>query len=197
LPLSGVNVWLSRRSHLGKCYPPMEDALCIECAQPNAKRLRSQRLTDLHRGAAMTGKFTTLAKQLALAAAFSGLPYVAAAHDLTLDECLEGSDFILHAAMSRENGMTREAFLGRMESDIRAIQQIPPQLRWFVQDQDDEELLTHAAQLVFDLPREPESHQSEFLAACAARAGTAADTRAASSELSTEANIEADPEPNR
>ena len=145
----------------------------------------------------MTAKLTTLAKQLALAAAFGGLPYVAAAHELTLDECLEGSDFIMHAAMSRENGMTREAFLGRMESDIRAIQQFPPQLRWFVQDQDDEELLTHAAQLVFDSPREPQSHQSEFLAACAARAGTAAEARAASSKLSTEADIEADPAASR
>ena len=59
----------------------------------------------------MTAKLTTLAKHLTLVAVLGGLPYVAAAHDLTLDECLEGSDFIMHAAMSRENGMTREAFL--------------------------------------------------------------------------------------
>jgi hypothetical protein len=138
----------------------------------------------------MTGKLTTLAKQLALAAAFGGLPYLAAAHDLTLDECLEGSDFIMHAAMSRENGMTREAFLGRMESDIRAIQQFPPQLRWFVQDQDDEDLLTQAARLVFDSPREPQSHQSEFLAACSARVGSSTDARADSSELNPKTAIE-------
>ena len=103
---------------------------------------------------------------------------LAPAHDLTLDECLEGSDFIMHAAMSRENGMTREAFLDRMASDIHLIQAFPPELRWFVQDQDDEELLTSAARLVFDSPREPQSHQSEFLAACSARVGNSTDAHA-------------------
>ena len=130
----------------------------------------------------MTAKLTTLAKQLALAAAIGGLSCKAAAHDLTLAECAEGGDFIMHAAMSRENGMTREAFLERMESDIRLIQAFPPHLRWFVQDEDDEELLTSAARLVFDSPREPESHQSEFLAACAARVSAATDAHAASAE---------------
>ncbi len=138
----------------------------------------------------MTAKLTTLAKQLTLAAVFGGLPYAATAHDLTLDECLEGSDFIMHAAMSRENGMTREAFLGRMESDIHAIQAFPPQLRWFVQDQDDEELLTSAARLVFDSPREPQSHQSEFLAACAARVGSSADAGARFPQMSPAAAAE-------
>ena len=126
----------------------------------------------------MTPKLTILAKQLTLAAVLCGLPYVAPAHDLTLDECLEGSDFIMHAAMSRENGMTREAFLDRMESDIHLIQAFPPELRWFVQDQDDADLLTSAARLVFDSPREPQSHQSEFLAACTARVGSSTDARA-------------------
>ena len=130
----------------------------------------------------MTAKLTTLAKQLVLAAAIGGLSCTAAAHDLTLAECAEGGDFIMHAAMSRENGMTREAFLERMESDIRLIQAFPPHLRWFVQDEDDEELLTSAARLVFDSPREPESHQSEFLAACAARVSATTDAHAASAE---------------
>ena len=137
----------------------------------------------------MTAKLTTLAKHLTLVAVLGGLPCVAA-HDLTLDECLEGSDFIMHAAMSRENGMTREAFLERMESDIRLIQAFPPQLRWFVQDEDDEQLLTWAARLVFDSPREPESHQSEFLAACTARVSAAADARAASAEMNPAAAVE-------
>src|SRR5262245_51883624 len=135
----------------------------------------------------MTAKLTTLAKQLVLAAAIGGLSCAAAAHDLTLAECAEGGEFIMHAAMSRENGMTREAFLERMESDIRLIQAFPPHLRWFVQDEDDEELLTSAARLVFDSPREPESHQSEFLAACTARVGNAADSHAASAEIPPDA----------
>src|SRR5215467_10407943 len=130
----------------------------------------------------MTAKLTTLAKQLVLAAAIGGLSCAAVAHELTLAECAEGSDFIMHAAMSRENGMTREAFLERMESDIRLIQAFPPHLRWFVQDEDDEELLTSAARLVFDSPREPESHQSEFLAVCAARVSSTTDAHATSAE---------------
>jgi hypothetical protein len=133
----------------------------------------------------MTAKLKTLAMQLALASAISGIACAAGAHDLTLAECAEGGDFIMHAAMSRENGMTREAFLERMENDIRMIQAFPPQLRWFVQDEDDEELLTSAARLVFDSPREPESHQSEFLAACTARVSDATDAHAASGEMTT------------
>ena len=139
----------------------------------------------------MTAKLTTLAKQLALAAVLGGLSCTVAAHDLTLNECLEGGDFIMHAAMSRENGMMREAFLERMESDIRLIQAFPPELRWFVQDQDDEELLTSAARLVFDAPREPESHQSEFLAACTARVSATTDARAASVEMNPPTEVDA------
>ena len=138
----------------------------------------------------MTTKLTTLAKQLTLAAVMGGLSFVAAGHDLTLTECAEGGDFIMHAAMSRENGMTREAFLERMESDIRLIQAFPPQLRWFVQDEDDEQLLTWAARLVFDAPREPASHQSEFLAACTARVGAAGDAHAASAETNPAAAVD-------
>ena len=122
-------------------------------------------------GLDMTTTPKGLSTYLALAVVLCALPSAVPAHDLTLAECIEGGDFIKNAAMSRENGMTREAFLGRMESDLRVIQQFPPQLRWFVQDRDDEELLTWAARLVFDAPREPESHQSEFLAACTARVG--------------------------
>ena len=132
----------------------------------------------------MQAKPKTLAQQIVLAAVVGGLTCAAAAHDLTLNECLEGSDFIKHAAMSRDYGMTREAFLGRMESDIRAIQSFPPHLRWFIQDADDEALLTQAAQLVFDTPREPESHQSEFLVGCVERVGTGADAVDAQTEIS-------------
>jgi len=139
----------------------------------------------------MTAKLTTLAKQFTLAAVMGGLSCAAAAHDLTLAECVEGGDFIMHAAMSRENGMTREAFLERMRSDIRMIQAFPPELRWFVQDEDDEQLLTWAARLVFDAPREPESHQSEFLAACTARVSATTDPRAASVEISPPTEVDA------
>jgi hypothetical protein len=122
----------------------------------------------------MQPKLTTLAKQLTLAAVLGGLTGAASAHDLTLDECIEGSDFIMHAAMSRDYGITREAFLDRMQSDFQMILQFPPHMRWFVQDKDDEALLTQAAQTVFDSPRDPGSHQSEFLAVCVERVGRSA-----------------------
>lgn len=122
----------------------------------------------------MQAKRTTLANQLTFAAVLGGLACAAAAHDLTLDECLEGSDFIKHAAMSRDYGLTRQAFLDRMEGDLLVIQQFPPPMRWFVQDQEDETLLTQAAKTVFDSPREPESHQSDFLTVCVERVGRSA-----------------------
>ncbi len=83
----------------------------------------------------------------------------------------------MHAAMSRDYGITREVFLQHMQTDLQAIQQFPPQLRWFVQDNDDEALLIQAAQTVFDTPREPETHQSDFLTVCVERVGRSARRR--------------------
>ena len=127
----------------------------------------------------MQAGLTTLAKRLTLAAVLGGLAGGASAHQTTFGECVEGSDFIKNAAMSRDNGITREAFLDRMEGDFRAIRLFPPHLRWFVQDRDDELLLMDAARTVFDSPREPASHQSEFMARCVERVGRSADTDSA------------------
>ena len=107
-------------------------------------------------------------KPAILAAGFLVVALPAWSHDYSLDECLEGGDFIRNAALSRDNGISGMEFLDRMRSDIVLIQAFPPELRWFVQDAEDETLLlTHAA-LVFDEPRAPESHQSSFLEACLA-----------------------------
>lgn len=119
----------------------------------------------------MRAKIGILAGQLAAAAVLGALSGSAQAHRLTLRECLEGSDFIKNAALSRDNGITREAFLDRLEGDLRIIKQYPPQLRWFAQDREDEALLTEAARGVFDSPRAPETHQSEFMATCVAQVG--------------------------
>lgn len=81
-------------------------------------------------------------------------------------ECFEGADFIANAALSRENGMSRTAFLGRLEEDLELIQAYPPQLRWFAKDEEDEAFLTQAARDVFDRPLAPEQHRARFLAAC-------------------------------
>ena len=36
----------------------------------------------------------------------------------TLEECIEGADFIGNAAYSRDNGMARAAFLDRLEAHL-------------------------------------------------------------------------------
>lgn len=96
------------------------------------------------------------------------------AHDLTFDECIEGSEFILHAAMSRDGGISREEFVGRVQSDLDAIRGFPAELRWFAQNEADERFLLSASEEVFDSPRTPQRHQSDFLQACIGKMSTEA-----------------------
>lgn len=96
----------------------------------------------------------------------------AGASNLSVAECFEGSDFIVNAARARENGMSRAAFIERLEDDLELIQAYPPQLRWFAKDPDDEQFLVEWARRVFDAPEAPERHRAGFLAACFTR-GTA------------------------
>ena len=109
------------------------------------------------------------AKLCILAAAMAGLAGSAGAHQLSVTECVEGSEFIMHAAMSRDNGQSRDDFIGRIQSDIMLIRSVPRELRWFVQDQDDEALLVGHAERVFDAPQSPQMHQTEFMQVCMAR----------------------------
>lgn len=102
-------------------------------------------------------------------AAFAGCA-TACGSNLSVSECFEGSDFIANAALARENGISREEFLGRMQVDFELIQAYPPQLRWFAKDGDDERFLYESARQVFDSPRDPEQHRARFLAACFTRA---------------------------
>ena len=92
-----------------------------------------------------------------------------AAHVPSMQECREGSEFILHAAQARDAGATRALFIGRLHDDLVAIRAFPRSLRWFAQDSDDEALLTGAAEDVFDAPLRPELHESAFLAQCLRR----------------------------
>jgi hypothetical protein len=103
------------------------------------------------------------------AAAAMACVLAANASNPTVGECFEGSDFIANAALARENGMSREAFLGHMEEDFLLIQAYPRELRWFAKDEDDERFLLAAAREVFDTPDTPEGHRARFLAACFAR----------------------------
>lgn len=87
----------------------------------------------------------------------------------SLNDCFEGADFIANAARSRDNGMPRDAFLGRLEDDLVVIRAFPPALRWFAKDAADERFLIEAATRVYDRPRTPAQHQGDFLAACLER----------------------------
>lgn len=90
----------------------------------------------------------------------------AASRSIPLEECIEGGEFIKHAAMSRDAGITRKFFMNKLEEDIMLIQAFPPYLRWFVQDESDEKLLTGAAARVFDEPLAPEEHEAGFIEEC-------------------------------
>ena len=89
----------------------------------------------------------------------------------SMEECLEGSDFIGNAALSREAGIAEDAFLGRMQEDFVAIRAFPNELRCIVHDADDEAFLLGSAREVFELPEAPEGHRSAFLRACIERMG--------------------------
>lgn len=84
----------------------------------------------------------------------------------TVAECFEGSDFIANAALARDNGMSRSAFLDRLEEDFLLIRAYPPALRWFARDAEDERLLFATAAEVFDAPRHPDVHRARFLELC-------------------------------
>lgn len=110
---------------------------------------------------------SVLVTGFALAAALAA--GAANAHPLTRQECSEGSDFIRNAALSRDNGMDGMAFLSRAIDDIAAIRSFPRELRWFVQDERDEDFLLKAISRVFSDPLDPQAHQREFLTACLQR----------------------------
>jgi hypothetical protein len=83
-----------------------------------------------------------------------------------MDECLEGGQFIRNAALSRDNGITREYFMSRLYADFEAIRAFPPELRWFVRNEQDETLLATAVEKVFDAPQAPRRHEIEFVDEC-------------------------------
>jgi len=86
-----------------------------------------------------------------------------------MNECFEASDFIGNAALSRDSGMSPEAFLGRMEDDFVAIRAFPNDLRWFAHDPEDESFLLSEAREVFKHPEPAEAHRRAFLQACVER----------------------------
>lgn len=84
-----------------------------------------------------------------------------------MQECAEGSDFIRNAALARDEGMPERHFVAQFQADVQALQRLPAELRWFVQDKDDEAFLLAAVQDVFRKPRPAAVHQAQFAVACA------------------------------
>jgi len=117
----------------------------------------------------------TLQLALALAACIVLEIDAAAASQPTMDECFEASDFIGNAALSRDAGVSAEAFLQHMQQDFSAIHAFPPELRWFAHDADDEAFLYESARTVFDEPLNPQAQRAAFLRACLDRMSAVAD----------------------
>jgi len=82
------------------------------------------------------------------------------------EECREAGEFIRNAALSRDNGISRDYFMSRLADDLVTIKAFPPQLRWFVYNEHDETLLTDAAARVFDAPQPPRRHEIDFVDTC-------------------------------
>ena len=116
----------------------------------------------------MKGHARLLMAVAAAACIDASTPALASPHSVA--ECREGGEFIRNAARSRDNGMTREAFMYQLEFDLRAIQAFVPELRWFARDESDEQMLLRHAGRVFDRPLDPLQHENQFLNACMTRA---------------------------
>lgn len=112
------------------------------------------------------GRLRRLACGTALAALAIGASLGARAGQSTIVECIEGSDFIANAALARDHGAARDAFVERLEADMMMIHAFPPELRWFVKDADDERFLHGQVETVFDAPATPDDHRNAFLRAC-------------------------------
>jgi hypothetical protein len=87
----------------------------------------------------------------------------------TMEECLEGSDFIRNAALSRDAGVAADAFLDHLTEDFLVIRSFPAELRWFVHDDGDELFLAEQTRLVFERASAPDNHRAYFLRACLGR----------------------------
>jgi hypothetical protein len=98
------------------------------------------------------------------------LPLAASALTVTPRDCLEGAQFIENVAHARNNGISREAFVARLDEDLQLIQAVPPHLRWFAQDEEDAALLRAAVLQVFAQTMPPKEHAAGFLAVCHAAA---------------------------
>jgi hypothetical protein len=88
---------------------------------------------------------------------------------VTTDECYEGSQFIENAALLRESGKiegVKENFISQMFEDFEKLKSVPEELRWFVQNENDEFFILNQALKVWENKKEPSKHREEFLFDC-------------------------------
>jgi hypothetical protein len=102
-----------------------------------------------------------------------GAALPASAFEVEVAECKEGADFIRNAALARENGMSKEQFVTRLDEDLQLIQAVPVELRWFAHSDDEARFLRDAVQDVYDAPLSPAAHGLAFAKACLVAAGHA------------------------
>jgi hypothetical protein len=98
------------------------------------------------------------------------LPSRSMGHQLSINECKEASDFIRNAALARDHGIGEAAFINKISDDIEILRAFPSQLRWFVQDDEDANLLISAATNVFQHPESAHAHQINFFNDCVGHA---------------------------
>jgi hypothetical protein len=84
----------------------------------------------------------------------------------TSAECSEGGEFIRNAAISRDNGLPKDAFLRHLIADLSMIRGLPERMRWFAGDQADESLLVLHAERVYDYRMSAKENEEAFLAEC-------------------------------
>lgn len=94
----------------------------------------------------------------------SAMPAFASRH--TPAECREGGEFIRNAALSRDNGLPKDAFLNHLIADLSMIRGLPEAMRWFARDEADESLLIRHAERVYDRHMPPKDNEESFLAEC-------------------------------
>lgn len=93
-------------------------------------------------------------------------PMTLTGHDHTVKECMEASEFILHAAQARDNKQSGTKFMQRLEDDLTLVRKFPPHLRWFVYSKTHEEFLRAWVKEVFATQRSPQELQRDALVRC-------------------------------
>ena len=113
----------------------------------------------------------TVAGALGVSIALLSGAVLAADLEVDVDECREAAQFIGNAALSRQNGMSKERFIGRLDDDLMLLSAMPPERRWFAHGDAEARFLREAVLDVFDTPRAPREHAQGFLTNCLKSAG--------------------------